>query len=364
MICEKAQETIAWGTMENTTKTYTVEIKQLPHAQIELKVSIPATIFDATRSEAIKHISTDVELPGFRKGHVPEHILVTKLGEGTILEEMAEIAIRKTYPAIVMDEKLDVLGRPEVRITKIASGNPLELTIITAVFPEVKLPDYKKLAAKATKEKEVIAVTDAEVEKTIEQIRRMSAGGTPEGDGKEPAAEIALPPLDDAFIKTLGDFASVDEFKAKIRENLLHEKERAAKDKKRIAIIDAILKDATIDLPLLIVEQELARMSDEFAQDVARMGLTMEKYLELIKKTKEELEKDWMPDAEKRAKTQLTVSKIAEMEKCEPDEETLKKEVAALRMRYPDAPEDRAEGYVRMLLTNEKVFQLLESSGE
>lgn len=349
--------------MENTTKTYAVEMRRLPHAQIELTVTIPAATFDATRSEAIKHISTDVELPGFRKGHVPEHMLVTKLGEGAILEEMAEIAIRKTYPAIVMDEKLDVLGRPEVRITKIAAGNPLEFTLITAVFPEVKLPDYKKLAGKIAKAtEEEVTVTDAELEKTIEQVRRMSAGGTQEDDGKEPAAETVLPPLDDAFIKTLGDFASVDEFKAKIRENLLHEKERAAKDKKRIAIIDAILKDATIDLPLLIVEQELARMADEFTQDVARMGLTMEKYLGLIKKTKEELEKDWTPDAEKRAKTQLVVSKIAEVETCEPDDETLKKEVATLRMRYPDAPEERAEGYVRMLLTNEKVFQLLESA--
>jgi FKBP-type peptidyl-prolyl cis-trans isomerase (trigger factor) len=349
---------------EATTKTYEVKIKKLPRSQVELQVTIPKEEFTATRMEAIKHIGANAELPGFRKGHVPEHMLVAKVGESVILEEMAEIAIRNAYPHIIITNKLDVLGRPEIRITKLALGNPLEFTLTTAIFPEFTLPDYKKLAAKAGKTKEELTVTDAEITKTIEQILRMKAGNDAGNEGGDAAPETPLPVLDDTLVKTLGDFSSVDDFKAKLRENMLKEKERAAKDKKRLAIIEAILAQTSIELPEIIVEQELARMEDEFAQNVLRMGLTMDAYFKAVQKTKEEVKKEWEPDAKTRANTQLVVNKIAEVEAIEPDSERLKREVAALRDRYPDAPADRAEGYVRMLLTNEKVFELLESAGE
>ncbi len=343
-------------------KKYAVKIKKLPQSQIEVSAVIPAAEFDTTRSEAIKHIGAHIELPGFRKGHVPENILVAKLGEATILEEMAEIAIGKAYPSIIADEKLDVLGRPEVRITKIALGNPLEFTLTTALFPEIHLPDYKKLAEKEVVKKEIVVISDDELNKTIEQIRTMRAKNAPHHDNPDATSVAELPPLDDVYVKTLGDFSTVDDFTVKLRENMLKEKERSAKDKKRIAIIDAILAKTTIELPEIVVTQELARMRDEFTQDVLRMGLTMDAYLKAVQKTTEGLEKDWKPDAEKRAKTQLVVSKIAELEKLEPDQQTLNKEVAALRARYPDASEDRAQSYVHMLLTNEKVFEFLESA--
>lgn len=344
------------------TKKYTVKIKKLPQSQMELCATIPAAEFDATRSEAIGRIGADAELPGFRKGHIPESILVAKLGEGAILEEMAEIAIGKVYPFVVVDNKLDVLGRPEVRITKIAMGNPLEFTLVTAVFPEINLPDYKQLAKKEERPKDEIVITDEEVEKALEQIRAIKTKSERTSGGA--GTSIPPPPLDDAQVKMFGDFSSVEDFKMKLRENLVHEKERAAKDKKRIAIIDSILAKTMIELPEIIIEQELKRMEEELAHDVKRMGLTMDAYFKAIKKTREELQKDWRPDAEKRAKTQLLVSKIAELEKLEPDGETLKKEVATLRARYRDAQEEHAEGYVRMLLTNEKVFELLENPSQ
>lgn len=356
--------------MENSeTKKYPVKIKKLPRSQIEIAALIHAEEFNAARGEAIKRIGANVELPGFRKGHVPENLLVAKIGESAVLEEMAEVVIARAYATIIREEKLDVLGRPEVRITKIAMGNPLEFTLTTAVFPEIALPDYKKLAAKEARIKVEVVVTDEEIEKTIEQIRGMglpASRSEVQAGSKDQAAtpnteHSPPPPFDDAYVKTLGDFASVEDFKTKLRENMRREKERSAKDKKRVAIIDALLAKTAIELPEIIVEQEMTRMEDEFAEDVKRMGLTMDAYYKAIKKTKEELQKDWRPDAEKRAKTQLLVSEIAEAEKLEPDAEVLKKEVAALRTRYPDASEDRATGYVRMLLTNEKVFLLLES---
>ena len=87
----------------------------------------------------------------------------------------------------------------------------------------------------------------------------------------------------------------------------------------------------------------------------------MDDYLTHLKKTKEDLAKEWAPDALKRAKVQLIISKIALEEKIEADPEIIKTEVANLLKVYKDATEDRTRAYVEMMLTNEKVFEWLEN---
>ena len=346
---------------QHTTSKHAVEIKKLSDSRIEIRTSISAEDFDKTRSEALTHIGKEVTLPGFRKGHIPEKVLLARVGEGALLEEMAEIAISRAYPEIIVAEKLDVLGRPEISITKIAHGNPLELTITTAVFPTYTLPDYKKIAAKSASKKEEVLVTDEDINNTIDQIHRMKGQQDAQSKGEEFDETAPLPVLDDAFVETLGEFKTVEELKIKLRENILVEKTRAAKDKKRVMIMEAIVKETKMELPSVIIEQEILRMQDEFGADVARMGLDFEKYLTAVKKTKEEMHAEWRPDAIKRATIQILVGKIADEEKLDPDEETINRDVKALHARYPDTDEARVRSYVHMLLTNEKVFEFLES---
>lgn len=351
--------------MEHTTlHNYTAEVKKLPGSKVEISVILTAEEFAKARPEAIKEIGKDVAIDGFRKGHVPEKVLLAKIGEAALLEEMAEIAISHAYAHIMVDKKIDALGRPEVRITKIAHGNPLEFVLTTAVFPEITLPDYKKLAAKEMKKEEAIIVTDEEVEKTVEEIKRMRAKNDAEKEGKELAEDAPLPELDDAFVATLGAFTSVDDLKTKLRENIHAEKSRQARDKKRVALMEAVIADTTIELPEIIVEQELHRMEDEFAHEISRMGMDFDAYLKATGKTHDDMHKEWKPDAEKRAKVQLITAKIAEVETIVPDAARLDEEVANLRAAYPDASEERVRDYLTMVLTNEKVFEFLEEQGK
>lgn len=346
---------------QNIKKSYEATIKTLPGSLVEITASIPAEEFNRTRSQAIKNVGKDVTIDGFRKGHVPENLLLERIGEAAILEEMAEIAIRHAYPSIITEEKIDALGRPDVRITKIAVGNPLEFVLTTAVFPEITLPDYKKLAAKEAGKKEAVVVEDDEIEKTIMQVRKMRAQSEAEQEGKPFDESAELPEIDDAYVQKLGAFQTVDEFRIKLRENILQEKTRQAKDKKRVSIMETIIAETKIDLPELIIEQELHRMEDEFAHEIKRMGMTLEAYANAVGKSHEDMHKEWRPDAEKRAKVQLVTSKIAETEKIVPDEKRLEEEVATLRANYPDADEERVRDYLSMILTNDKVFEFLES---
>ena len=150
-----------------------IAIKKLPNSEIEIEGELDSDLFETYFAKAVKKIGENLELDGFRKGKVPENILLSKVPEIQILEEMAELALSEQYPKILeglpaqAGEKintLDVIGRPEISITKLARRNPLGFKIRTAVVPEVKLPDYKKIAqeiiSKITDKEKSVEVTE------------------------------------------------------------------------------------------------------------------------------------------------------------------------------------------------------------
>lgn len=98
------------------------------------------------------------------------------------------------------------------------------------------------------------------------------------------------------------------------------------------------------------------------------MGLSWEHYLDHIKKTQEDLAKEWTPEAEKRVRYGLTLREIARTEKIEVAEAELEKETEYFLSRY--LPEERAKldlkrikDYAYGIVRNEKVFKLLENHG-
>lgn len=341
-------------------KNYNITVKDLDDSKIEITATIASDEFQAARVEAIKHLQEHANLPGFRKGMVPESVLLARIGEEAILEEMAEIAINRAYPTIVIGNKLDVIGRPEIKITKIAIGSPLEVQITTAIFPKFVLPEYKTIAKKFASKKEAIVVSEEDVSKTVEELKKLRAKSDAQKEGKEFDEGAPLPLLTDEWVKTLGSFENVEDFTNKLKENILAEKERGSRDKVRVAIMEELVKETTMVLPQILVDQELARMEDEFSADLARMGMDTEKYLEKINKTRVDMHNEWREDAIARAKTQIIAAKIAEVEHLEPSKEDMDREITILTERYPNAEKQRIEGFVRMILENEKVFAFLE----
>ncbi len=349
------------------------EIKLLENSEVEIKGEISAEEFEQYRAEVVRRLSVNIEVPGFRKGNAPEKILVQKIGEMPILEEMAETAISHAYPKILIEHKIDAIGRPEVNITKIAKGSALGFSIKTAVMPEVKLSDYKRAAREEMAKKEEITLEEKEVEDTIAEIRKQRAHvitgdreeKAPHTNGSSEEKNSAsgkpdLPELNDEFVKTLGDFKDVEDFKKKLRENMLKEKETKAAQKKRMAVIEKVIGESDIALPGVVIESELDKMIAQFQGDIARMGLKFDEYLKYIKKTTDDLRKEWLPDARARAKAQLVLHKIATEEKITVPEEEVEKEVKKLVEYYKDASPDRARDYVATVLTNEAVFKFLE----
>ena len=341
---------------------------------IEIEGEIEASIFESYFTKALKHLGEHVELDGFRKGKAPESVLVSKIPEIKILEEMAEHALEEFYPKMLVEEKIDAIGRPDISITKLARNNPLGFKIKTAVLPQVDLPKYQEIA-KSTLRSNLenskrfdLEVSDKELEDTIMDIRKSRAPQIhmadhvhKEGDAPHEHPEPKLPELNDEFVKGLGPFKDVEDFKTKLKKNIRLEKENQAKEKVRIQIAEKIIDESSIDLPDILVESELDKILYKMEDDITQMGLKFEDYLKHLNKTKEDLRKEFWKDGEKKSKLALILHKIAETEKITAPEEEVAKEVAHILEHYKDADPERARMHAENVLTNEKIFQFLES---
>ena len=344
-----------------------INIKKLEKSKIEITGSIPVEAFSSFRKKALENINNEITVDGFRKGKIPESVLVSKVGEMSVLEEMAEIALSKFYPEIIEKEKIDAIGYPEISITKLAANNPLEFKIITTVIPEIKIGDYKKIALKNnSKKEEKIEITEKEIDDAILRIRKSRVDHTGHDHERltpeehEKIVESSMPELSEDFVKSLGDFKDINDFKEKIKLSLLEEKKIMAQEKKRIALSDAILEASSAEIPELLIESETRRIEAQFSDDISRMGVKLEDYLKHAKKTIDDLRAEWKPHAEKKAKLQLILNDIVKLEKINVDAKEIENEVKAILAHYKDANQEQAYTYAETVLTNEKVYKFLE----
>ncbi len=329
------------------------ELKKLEGGEVSIVGEIPAEQFANYRPQAVKNITEHIEIPGFRRGKVPENIIIQKIGEEKILYEMAELALKHSYPALLAEHTIDPIGSPNISITKIAKGTPLGFTITVAVVPEVKLPDYKKIATEIVTEKEeTVEVSEKEISEATENIRKQVTQQT--------KSSGALPVFDDEFVKKLGNYTNVGDFTAKLKDHLVHEKTDRARSKKRMKIIDHILAGTEITVPRIVVEEEINKMVAQFKGDIVRMGTRFESYLKHTGKTWEDMRKEFAPDAEKRSKIEFILHSIASQEKITPSPEETEKEITHILKHHKDADPLRARAYVTNIITNEKVLRFLE----
>ncbi|MDD5341952.1 MAG: trigger factor [Patescibacteria group bacterium] len=123
---------------------------------------------------AASRLSERTEIPGFRPGKAPYDLVKQRFGEAAIYEEVAEEVVKKTYIEAVLEQKLEVIGRPQIQIQKMAPGNLLVYTATVALMPEVKLGDYQKLKTRKKKAE----VKPEELKKTMAELRKMRAKET------------------------------------------------------------------------------------------------------------------------------------------------------------------------------------------
>jgi FKBP-type peptidyl-prolyl cis-trans isomerase (trigger factor) len=336
--------------------------------EAEVRGEIPADALRIYRAEALKEIQKTAKLDGFRPGKAPEERIIQVYGEQAILREAAEHAIKHELPELFAAEKLFIIESPRVTTEGPESGKPLAFTARAALAPQIELPDYKKIAGKHNAAKEEILVSDEEHKLAMMHLRRersridkIEAGIEPQKAAEESrvAEEKDLPELDDVFVQSLG-YESAGKFSDALRANIKTEKEMQAKEKRRAAILDDLVKDSKIKYPAALREYELDDMEARMKSDLEQMGTTFDGYLAQAKKTREQIRAEWKEAADKRAKVRLILAEIARKETIEADPKALETEVGHAKQHYPQADPQALHAHIAHAMRNEATLQFLE----
>ncbi len=136
-----------------------LQVEKLEHNMAKLTIEVDAEEFKKATTEAYKKQKKNFNIPGFRKGKVPQAFIEKMYGPEVFYEEAANIVIPKAYAEEMKDCDLEIVSRPEVDIEQIEKGKPFIFTAEVALKPEVTLGEYKGLEVEVTVEE----VTDEEV---------------------------------------------------------------------------------------------------------------------------------------------------------------------------------------------------------
>jgi trigger factor len=178
--------------------------------------------------------------------------------------------------------------------------------------------------------------------------------------------EKILPEVTDDFAASVGDVKTVDELRAEIRDAMEKRAEAEGRHTFGDRIIDFATSNANVELPEVMVANEIEIMRDELQTRLAQQRIGLEQYLQLSKQTPEELTAELREPATRRVKTLLVLSAIAEKEGIDASDDEIDAEIAEQLARYDNDAKlaeylnsRRGRSYLRMTLRNRKLVDTL-----
>jgi trigger factor len=374
-----------------------------PNSTVLLEIEVPPERVSRAMDESVRHLAKRTRVPGFRPGKAPRAVLERHLGPGAVLEDAVDHLVQDSYRDALISEDIVPLTNAEVDVIDDAKVDQVleELRDQNATLAAVegrgaKDGDYAVISFTGSRDGEPFEGGSSERMPLILGQERLipgfeanlvglEVGGSTEFDITFPedypetalagavahfAVELrelrekVLPDLDEDFIGTLGDFADVDALRADIKSRL----ERNALDRARHGFADRIIEyavaNATLELPDILVDQEVEVMHDEFRATIARQGISEEAYLKAVDKTDADLHAEFRPGAEKRVRTLLVLSTVADAEGVTVPDADVEAEVGRGLERYPDDAKlreyflsDRGRSYIRSTLRRSRVVE-------
>lgn len=146
-------------------------VENLTPTRVKLNVEVPLEELKPSIDEAYKTIATQVQVPGFRKGKVPNKLIDQRVGRGYVLETAINDGLNGFYQAAVQETGIRPLSRPEVEISEVpdptSDEGQLVFNVELDIRPEIELPDYAGIEVTV----EPAEAGDADVEKAMDELR-------------------------------------------------------------------------------------------------------------------------------------------------------------------------------------------------
>ena len=147
-------------------------VEKLEKSRVAVTVEVGAEEFEAAVAKAYAKARGKLSIPGFRPGKAPRKMIEKLYGAGVFYSDAVDIALPEAYTQAIGQSGLDVVGYPEIEIVddKI-DENGFTFKATVAVYPEVKLGEYKGLTA----EKEEIKVSADDVKERLNEMAERNA---------------------------------------------------------------------------------------------------------------------------------------------------------------------------------------------
>ena len=234
-----------------------------------IKISVPSMEIEKTRGEVVAQLTKQVNAPGFRKGNVPKNIAEQKLNPEAVREELLKKVLSAEYVAAVKQLNINPIVNPRIHVEQFTDGTNLEFSAETCEEPKIDLKNYK------------------------EEVRKI-----------KPAPKIILP----------GQPEQKEEPGRKLDQ-----------------ILEAVLNTAQITIPKVLIDQETNRLLSQLLDELKRLGVTLDQYLESRKITVEQLRAEYDTRAEKDLKLEFVLRKIADEEKITVEQKDVEAALAAVK---------------------------------
>ena len=122
-------------------------VENLTPTRVKLTVEIPAAEIKPHLERAYKSIGAQVQIPGFRKGKVPNRIIDQRFGRGSVVQEAVNEALPEVYTQALAENDLKPLGQPDINLTQLPMEDDQDLIFEAEVdiVPAFELPDFSGL---------------------------------------------------------------------------------------------------------------------------------------------------------------------------------------------------------------------------
>lgn len=319
-------------------------IKQ-PKSIIEVTVTVPWTDLQASWDQTLQKMAAEVEIAGFRKGQAPLNMVEGQLGN-RLQDEVLKTAMPNFLIEALKGSDIVPIDYPKYDLISFVKGQQLQFKATVTNRPAVSIGVYKTIKAVRP---QIKPVTEEEVQKVIDDLFKRWKARQPAGSGSSQTGSIPsqsgsinfqggsqqAQPVpangqadvpNDEFAKAMGATSLVD-LRDKIRKdseaNVNYNNELDYEE----AILQEVEKITTVELPDILIQDELNRMLVSLQRRVADMGLLLEDYLKGQGKTLEQIKNEWKPQAEKNVRMELGLAEIARQENVTISDQELQAEV-------------------------------------
>ena len=174
-----------------------------------------------------------------------------------------------------------------------------------------------------------------------------------------------LPKLDDEFAKDVSEFDTLQELKDDIKTK----KEKQNKDKEKYeteeAVVKALCENVKVDIPSGMIETEVDRMIKDIENRLAYQGIKLDQYLKMVQKTKEDLRKEYEPQATEGIKSRLAIEAVIKAEKIEATEKEVEDKMKEMAKNYGKENDEEflknenVRNYIKEGIESEKAIDFL-----